>query len=304
MGQQVMGAMRVCLTIDIDFTGYAHGGALVDELSTVCPEVFRILGRYGAKATWFMRLDHHMESLYGQGEHIFHRYGAQLAELLQAGHEIGWHPHCWVKSNAGWKQNVDVHAVVKELGQYAPVARSYGLKAVRMGWGFHTNETMSFLASQGFTVDSSAIPRPRYSWEETVKDWTLTSPAPYFPSRADYRVSGEPGLTILELPISVAHVEAPYDTGRVLRYLNLAYHPPLLKEPLARWMAQHSHLITVTHPYELLPREEPHGLLAFQLGAFEENLLSIGELADRGGTTVSFLTVSEFAEWYRRKNHD
>jgi hypothetical protein len=97
--------------------------------------------------------------------------------------------------------------------------------------------------------------------------------------------------------MSVTHISAPYDTEYVLRYINLAYHPNLLRDPLECWLAQYSHLITITHPYELFPGKQSHGLLALDVKAFERNLIVVEELAGKKGN-VSFLTISEFARVY------
>ena len=291
-----MRMLKVCLTFDIDFVDYTHDGAPVDEFSIGFPLILSVFQRHtDCKATWYIRLDAQIERRYGSPDHILQRYESELNELRQGGHEIGWHPHCYVESEGRWKQNIEVCSVVDELTRYAPLARSYGMQSVRMGWGFHTNETMHVMADFGFAVDSSAMPRPRYAWEETTKDWALTPLTPYYPSESDYRVPGEPRLSILEIPISVTRVEAPYDTEHVLRYINLAYHPDLLRGPLQRWISEYSHLVAITHPYELVSGNPPHGLLAFEWQAFEQNLIFIQETASRLMEPVSFLTVSKFA---------
>lgn len=290
-------AIRACLTFDIDLVEYAGDWKTVNEFDVAVPEILSILRKFPqVRTTWFVRLDAQVESLWGIADHFFRQYESVLEALQREGHEVGWHPHCYVQSEGRWKQNVDEEGVLKELGRYATLAKSHGAHAVRMGWGFHTNRTMRLLADEGFLIDSSAMPRPKYGWEETEKDWTPTPNEPYFPSAYDYRVPGSPELSILEVPMSVTRVAAPYDNEQVLRYLNLSYHPPLFREPLRRWLAEHSHLVTITHPYELVQRKEPHGLLAFDMGAFELNLKAIEEAAREQGKRVSFMTISKFAE--------
>lgn len=290
-----MGKLLVCLTFDLDFTDYAYGINGVDEFARALPEIFHILEKDAAKATWFIRLDRQIEVIYGRVDYFFQRYRKEIASLKQAGHEIAWHPHCYVRKGDQWQQNCDSASVAQELAYLAPVAQSYGLQAVRMGWGFHTNTTMTMLADLGFAVDSSAIPRPRYDWEKTVKDWTTTPEVPYFPGKNDYRVPGSPALPILEVPLSVIRVQAPYDTGPVQRYLNPAYHPDLWRQPLAHWLSQNDHLVTITHPYELLPRSERHDLLSFQTAAFRQNLTYLREIASSKRKLPHFITMSEFA---------
>ncbi len=300
-----MEILKICVTFDVDFTDYLiEGKSDVEEFESIIPSLLSLLEKErGFKATWFIRLDSQMEALYGQPDYIFHRYRQELHHLSLTGHEIGWHPHFYVKGEGDWRQSVRTEEILDELIRYAPMALSYGTKSVRMGWGFHTNETMRLLADLCFLIDSSAMPRPKYPWEEAKKDWTLTPVVPYFPSEKDYRVPGKPNLPILEIPMSVAPVKAPYDIEQVIRYINLAYHPDLLRGPLEYWLREHSHLITITHPYELLSKGESHGLLAFNLKAFERNLEMIKGIADEKGVLVSFLTLCEFATIYGGENH-
>jgi hypothetical protein len=293
------------VTFDVDLTDYlTEGKSGVEEFESIIPSVLSVLEKEkGFKATWFIRLDSQMDALYGQPDYVFHRYREELHHLSSIGHEIGWHPHFYVKGEGGWRQSFKTAEIMDELIRYAPMARSYGTKSVRMGWGFHTNETMRLLADLCFFIDSSAMPRPKYPWEETNRDWTLTPVTPYFPSEKDYRVPGEPNLPILEIPMSMVPVKTPYDIEHVLRYINLAYHPDLLREPLEYWLREHSHLITITHPYELFFREESHCLLAFDLKAFERNLEILKGIAAEKGVLVSFLTLYEFATIYGDENH-
>jgi hypothetical protein len=242
-----------------------------------------------------------MEALYGEADFLLRQHETDLRKLGLAGHELGWHPHCYLFAGGQWRQNTDVPSVVKELVRYGDLARSYGFQSVRMGWGFHANETMRVLAKLGFLVDSSAIPRPKYPWDETEKDWRGTPDEPYFPSESDYRVPGRPALPILEIPISVTPIKAPYDKEDVLRYVNPAYHSSLLWKSLGSSLAQHSHLVTVTHPYELSPRGSKQDLLAFSVEIFEQNILFIKQRAEAKGLSTSFKTISELASAYKRE---
>ena len=301
-----MEILKICVTFDVDFTNYlVEGWSDVDEFESTFHSILSFLEKEKEiKATWFIRLDSQMEALYGEADYVFRRYREELHHLSLTGHEIGWHPHFYVKEEGSWRQSCKIANILDELIRYAPMARYYGMKSVRMGWGFHTNETMRLLADLRFEIDSSAMPRPRYPWEDTKKDWRLTPVVPYYPSGIDYRIPGKPNLPILEIPMSVALVKAPYDNGPILRYINLAYHPDLLRGSLEDWFRQYSHLITITHPYELLPGGESHGLLALNLNAFEQNLQTIKNIASEKGGLGSFLTLCEFATTYGGENHE
>lgn len=99
--------------------------------------------------------------------------------------------------------------------------------------------------------------------------------------------------------MSTTLVRAPYDRGPVLRYLNPAYRSEIWQTSLERWLQSERHLVTVTHPYEIVPRDQTHALLAFEPAVFERNLKSIRSSAHRMGATVDFTTISGFADRHR-----
>ena len=290
-----------CITFDVDLVEYAKNWRISNEFESAIPAILSVLRKYpNIHTTWYIRLDNQIAELFGSCDFFFKEYFNEFNVMKKLGHELGWHPHTYVKKNHKWEQNIEISSVLSELLHCAPIAHSYCLKTVRMGWGFQSNETMQFLNDQGFFVDSSAIPRPNYPWEETYKDWTTTPAYPYFPSKGDYRVPGKPSLPILEVPISVTSIRAPYDKENIQRYINLAYHPNLLQDPLHQWIQNNSHLVTITHPYECFPTGEKHGLLAYSIEAFEKNIFNIMEISKNMNKEVSFITLSEFAEKFKQ----
>ena len=288
--------MRICLTFDVDLLDHAAAGDGVDEFATAVPQLQALFDRHPSwTATWFVRADAQIASVYGDAFALHHRHAPVLAALRDAGHEIGWHPHSFIKHAGEWVQNTDQYVAADELRRLAPEARARGLDVVRLGWGYHTNRTMRAIADAGFTADSSAMPRPRYEFERSVKDWTTTPLTPFRPSAADYRVPGEPALPIVEVPISMGCVPAPYDSAEIVRYLNPAFHGASLAPALAAWCRSHSHVVTITHPYELLPARSAHGLIAFDLDAFERNVTQIEALAREAHDAATFVTISQLA---------
>jgi len=286
---------KVCLTFDVDLVDHCSGTPTA-EMTEAVPVLLDWCDRHDVVATWCLRLDRHIAATIGSETAVFERYGAVIDAARARGHEIAWHPHAYTRDRSGaWVQNTDGAAVADELESLAPIARALALQTVRTGWGFHTSDTMRVLASAGFTVDSSAIPRPRYPWELSAKDWTRAPEHPYRPSVADYQLPGEPSLPIVEVPISVEVIAAPRDTQQVKRYLNPAFHAPLLQPALRRWTARHRHVVMVTHPYEVRPAAASHDLIAFDLDVFDRNVRYLRELADAAGARLTFTTLSSLA---------
>lgn len=284
----------VCVTFDLDLT---DGNDPLAEVQWASTAIRSLLDNYdNIRVTWFVRLDAHLEKILGRADAVFYHCRPQLSSLTAKGDEIGWHPHCYVQKNGEWRQNVNAAEVARELHTYGPLARDYKLNIVRMGWGFQTNETISVLAKLGFRVDSSAIPRPCYELDrQQGRNWTVSPTTPYWPSRADYRIPGEPSLPILEVPISTSVIQAPYDAHKMIRYFNLAFHPHILEGSLEEWIERYSFLVSITHPYELAPRPTSHGLIAFDTSALMKNIESIQNITKRMGKKLRYLTISEFA---------
>ncbi|HUQ86864.1 MAG TPA: hypothetical protein VM096_04840 [Vicinamibacterales bacterium] len=297
MGAGTVTPLRICLTFDIDLVGYASGDEPVDEFANAIPSLLSIFDRHPSwTATWFVRIDDQIAATSGSAAAILDDHAQVIGAMRARGHEIGWHPHSYMRSRDGaWRQNTDEASVIDELSRLAPVAHAHGCRAVRCGWGFHTNRTMRTVADAGFAIDSSAIPRPRYRWETSIKDWTTTPLVPYRPSAADYRVSGEPALPILEVPMSVAVVRSPTDTEVVLRYLNPSFHHHLFAPALAAWWESHDHLVTVTHPYEVMQPGTNDALLSYDAGTLESNIALIEHHARESARPLTFMTLSQFA---------
>lgn len=289
--------VNICLTFDVDFTNFISANKMVDECSYSLPDLLNFFKEnLQIKATWFIRLDEHMEKHFEHPDYIFIKYKSLIEQFQRLGHEIGWHPHCYEYSNGEWKQNTDSSKIINELSKYVPLVKELGISSIRLGWGYQTNEIIHFLSNSGFKIDSSAIPRPNYPWDTSVRNWDGTSLTPYFPSRLDYRISGEDSLDILEIPISVGDISAPYDEiSLVIRYFNPAFKGEYFIPAFKKWVNKHNFIITITHPYELIPNEK-HPLISFDIDEFKNNINAMIEIASDLGKTSRFVTLNDFSQ--------
>lgn len=292
----------VVLTFDIDLTNYINNDLLESEINETFPLIMSLMDSYPeCKTTLFIRLDKQIEHLYGRPDYIFMRCKEEIEYLKSLGHEIGWHPHCYKLKNGKWVQNIDVDGVLKELKSYVSYVKDYGIKSFRMGWGWQNNAIFDFLQEEGFNVDSSAIPRPKYKWEQVERDWLNTPKTAYLPSIEDYRVPGIPHRDIIEVPISVTQIPAPYDDEIVERYINLSFHSSVLKEPIENWIRAFSMLVTITHPYELHPGDG-HLLISHSIDVFKENIALIRSSAQKLNKGIKFVTISDLADIALKEN--
>lgn len=262
---------KAILTFDVDLVDYSDNSE-IDELDLCFELIMKVLNKYpSVKTCWFLRIDLQLEHLYGNADYIFTKHKKKIEYLQKNGHMLGWHCHPYKMRKGKWVQQTDENAICKELKTLAPLAKMYNLKTVRMGWGYHTNTTLEQLYRLGFNADSSAIPRPVYAWETSVKDWSTTGNKPYYPSVKDYRISGKDKIGILEVPITTALIDATGDTETVKRYINPAYYNDVFKKAVLS-IKDTELLITITHPYELMPNANKHNLLSFSGNQFEKNI--------------------------------
>ncbi len=263
---------KVFLTIDVDFTNYlSHVN--FDEMEVVFDKLKAIFIEFPeVKSTWYIRIDDQIKSLHKKPDYIFIKHNAKLDWLRNTGHQLAWHHHAYKFENHKWKQELEITKVKNAIERNARIALEYGLESCRMGWGYHTNETMKLVDDLGFTTDSSAIPRPNYAWETSKKNWEITPQSPYHPSLLDYRTAGVSPLKILEVPFSTTQVSAASDTEKnIIRYINPAYHTGTFKQAVNSY--KYPDLVIVVHPYELIKHKgENSSLIAFNIDTFRTNL--------------------------------
>jgi len=267
----------IAVTFDIDDVAWTSRQPC-DEFAEAVPAIVDILeGQTTVISTWFIRIDAGIELQRGNPEALFERNAPVIERLRAGGHEIAWHHHSVVAGTAN-QPSEDVSRACSEIRRLAPRVLARGITSVRLGWAHSHRDIVACLDELGFTVDSTALPRPSYPWDAVSRDWSGTSAEPYYPSIEDHRVSGTSGGSILEVPISVAPLSLPNDTQPgVMRYLNLAYHPQLFGAAL-ECLESLSVIVTVTHPYETIPTEVEHPLLAFSIDALRQNLSTLAEL--------------------------
>jgi len=80
--------------------------------------------------------------------------------------------------------------------------------------------------------------------------------------------------------------------------MNPAYHPRIFQRSLEGWIADHDHLVTIAHPYELTGAAS-HSLLAFDVQAFEDNVMKVEAVCAMTGG-CEFITVRDMADRHLR----
>jgi len=266
-----------------------------------------------AKFSWFLRCDEQINKIYGEFGWIFKKYDYIWNLLNDRGDELSWHPHFWrwSEDRRGWDQEIeDIDWMLKCLddGFHSFYKWSRKIPSVRMGWAYHNNQTMIKLNELGIRTDLSAIPGCKSEGKYISKtfcdcqDWGITSGAPYFPSREDYRIAGEDRLKILEIPMTVSRdplVYALYGMAINNRFMSIPGKFPisLFKDPKKffeiikgqvrkiKHNIRRKHIGIYFHPTDLFSKN------AYKL--FKTNLSSLPDIMTKEKVTFSFNTANE-----------
>ena len=292
-------SLPVFMTIDVGpddaILGHAHesgpgwdrSAAGLADLQAVIEQVSRHVGTR-VETTWFVRADRHVADIRGDTTAVFGRFGSFLAERVEAGDEVGWMPQIYSVHGSALE-----HAALLSVHQ-SLLDAGWNPRSVRMGGCFHDDQSMAILDALRIEVDSSAIPGRQKLDLGWRLDWRNTPPSAYLPSIADYRSAGSPSLRILELPLTVIPIRAPYDHAPLLRYLNPAMRPALfVEEDIAALVGHSDYLQCVVHPDELRAsaRGAGHPLIAYSRDACAENLCRWFDLARVAGRPPIFATT-------------
>jgi hypothetical protein len=305
--------LSIAVTVDIDNDGVS----LVDERNRLSwrtlelvPTIADMVHAHGLPVTWFVRADTQLRNLYGHASYLLDRHDALWRKLKDQGDEIGWHPHLYSAGGDGsYRPERHDNRLVHQLRATHAELRAQGheFASARMGEAVGSNAIMHTLAELGLRADSSAIPGRRRNDESRNFDWSPSPNAPYRPSVADYRVPGVPALPILEVPMTVFPVQAPYDPTPLRRYANLAYRPAIFADAMKRWFesdisqAADAVLILILHPDELIPGPRDHPLYALTPDALPQNVDALLKATRQRGFNFAGCTISGLMHYAARE---
>ncbi len=297
-----MKPLTLCVTIDVGppEAALGRGHEIHDDWErtetglAILNDVFRSLeDQCGMRLpmTWFLRADRLIAEAFGDRMSLFQKFSGLIDQLTRKGHEIGWMPQVYSKGNdsVDYEDLLITHDAMKDWG-LSP-------KSVRMGDCFHDNKTMKTLDDLDIRFDSSAMPGRRkddFGWR---MNWMGTPNEAYYPSQEDYRKPGTPHFNILEVPLSVAPIRAPYDPEPLLRYLNPCMHRRFFWQNLESLIASDSYLLFLLHPDEAVPRQANagHPLISYSADEMKYNLRELIRISTRLERTASFRNIENLA---------
>lgn len=302
--------LNIVLTIDLDadvfdqslqvdpFLNQQPGWKGLEEGVPLLSELFSSYkGSDGSAcvATWFVRADDQVGHYYGSNAYLFTEYKNLWSPLLNAGHEIAWHPHLYKFDSNSWSQQTDAAALDQQMHASLKAIRAEGWKinSSRIGEAYFSNAIAACLQTLDIACDSTALPGRERKDETRSIDWMPTPETPFFPSQTDYRVPGMPQCSVLEIPFSMVPVSADYDAQPLKRYVDLSFWHRALKDGLHDFITDHRSLVTIVHPSAVIPglAAKPHGLLSHSMEEVKKNLDFIVATAKQKNIDYCFKTI-------------
>ena len=293
----------VCIDVEPDqrvprpepvrFEGFER---LVSQLPSLRDRMAAVLGHPPA-FTWALRMDPHIEAVYGSATWVADAYRDELEALTGAGDVLGVHPHTWrPEDGIWWNDNADAgwvaHCVATSLSAYhrafdAPCA------VTRCGDRFMSEDVVRQLDDSGVVADLSVEPglpgTARLAPDEPTRGSlpdTRSAPAhAYRISPADFRRAAPPGTTgLVELPLTPALVLRPGadGSGRAVTCRTLVPWT----EP-SRFAARLSHRLASPHVTHLaFALRTDVALVPGPWRAVQANLLHLAEVVAQRGRIV------------------
>ena len=294
-----------CLNLILTFDVCSNFDGIEDAASLISEELRGIEDSFGEeiKFTWFIRADNQLKTIYGNAGYLLERYNTLWNDLKNVGDEIGWHPHIYCLDAGKWKlETRDDYLEKKLIESYETITRYFNVTSARVGEGFQSNRSIQVLDRLGIKVDSTALPNRKRKDNERFFDWIGTPEHPYYPSKNDYRTPGADELNILEVPMSTIRMKTSYDVTPLNRYVNLSFYNSLMKDGIKELVKNKDIIVTITHPYEVLPYSKKHSLISFNINEAKKNLLNIIKECKEINRAYKFITMSEVPNIKERSN--
>lgn len=300
-------------TVDVENNGISvhnERNHLSWEAISNIPKVKSVFDSYEIKPTWFIRADNQLREVYGTSAYLLIEYRKLWNSLKNSGDEIGWHPHLyhWNEQMSEYTVDNDDNRRIQKLNEIYSELQTEGINytSVRIGEAFHSNGMMKMLGVLGLKIDSTAIPGRERQDKARAFSWRITPNEPYYPSSKDYRIpDSQDHLPILEVPMTTILTKASYDKVSLRRYINLAFHYPILKagfdahlDSIRKQGKEFFLVTTIFHLDEVSSNGHKHPLYSFSLIELQKNLEYMLNTIDAHGLQYSFLRMKDVLDYF------
>src|SRR6267378_1886108 len=206
--------IAVVVDVDPDWRGsFTNGRPYVGQmrwegLREGVPQLLRLLSNIrdldgrNVRFTWMLRADEQIANAYGDPGYLADEFAQFWRSRLDAGDEIGWHPHTWrfsERDKIWYQERSDPDWIRNCLKDgFSALSRRFPIRVAKTGWTYHDNLSMQVFSDLGVKVDLSALPGmvyrgsiPGTHYPMGEYDWGRTPQEPYHPRPDDYQVPGD-----------------------------------------------------------------------------------------------------------------
>lgn len=243
----------------------------------------------------FIRADNQIKESYGSHTHLIENNQNVIDSIHKSNGELNWHIHLYELINDTWSQIVDESKLVDSFMADFHAIKDVdvlNLSILRVGELTMTNRLMKAINDCNIKIDSTALPGRKRDDVDKKFDWLTSTNKNYFPSVNDYRVQGTKNYNVLEVPMTTIPMQATYDLKEIKRYFNLGFRTEVLFQNFPSFIQTNDSLVTISHPFELLPNKE-HGLIAYDLGVFKENLKIMERMIREAGKNPVYRKIGD-----------
>jgi len=243
----------------------------------------------------FLRADYQIFKTYGAYDFLLSENPKLINKIENQKSEINWHIHIYNNSDGNWNLAKTSSQITDLfLNDYENIKKICDINSniIRIGECLMNNELMNLLDSLGIKIDSTALPGRKRNDIEKFFDWEKTNNNIYYPSKEDYRISGENKLSIIEAPMTTLLIKAEYDIEPIYRYFNLSFKSSALFYSFEEHLSKHNFLISITHPFEVIGKGN-HGLISFSMDTFLKNINILIEKVKSQGKIPVFCKISD-----------
>lgn len=284
---------EIAITVDVEGEWYGFPGeqsdfkveALARNLENLENSLNAIEDTLSIKIpiTWFIRCDDAIAGQYGENTWLIGYLSDFIDRRSSKGDLFGIHPHLYSLRGDSWATTVEAGSQCDQI-ERAVIGwvKILGCipKCSRIGEALMNDQIAELISEMGIKIDSTALPGRKRFDNGFQFDWEPTLNTPYYPSKADYRVTsshldGE-NLRFLEVPFTMLPMKSLTDNIFIRRYLNLAYKPNIVFEGLQMQEVHNQQkIISVLHPHEIGICNKKHPLISYDLNSIGENISNL-----------------------------
>ncbi|MEA9598563.1 hypothetical protein VC178_01470 [Polynucleobacter sp. AP-Sanab-80-C2] len=269
---------------------YEHTHSIVDSYGS--PLIF----------TWLVRADNQIKRIHDSSTFLLEEYNHIWKFAIHRGDEIGWHPHLYKLDDNLWVQETcDATNTRILMSTFEDLKKIDTLPiSARVGETYCSNAIIDTFEKLGVMCDSSAMPGRSRKFKGGGVSWINAPSRPYTPSYTDYSKPCSQSRSILEVPLSMVPIKAPYDEDFYQRYVDLTFYHKFLENGLKKLVKESDLIVTISHPNTLLKRKLlRHGLLSFDIKEFIKNLNVIISECNKNGRNFRFISLKNCCHLFK-----